>query len=71
MSAVLRVKTPLLAFIGLVVVGIVAMQLLQGQITVTAAATRVGIVAVALGLVERYLLPLARTLITTGQRYDE
>lgn len=61
-------RTPFLGFLGLVVLGLVAAQLVQGEITVTAAATRVGIVAAVLVGVERFVLPLARTLITTGHR---
>lgn len=68
MLKLLKVSSPLLAFVGLLVVGIVAMALVQGEITVTAAATRVAVVAVALSVADRYLLPLARTLVTTGQR---
>ena len=68
MRAVLRVKSQLLALVGLAVVGIVAVQLVQGALSVTAAATRVAVVAFALTVVDRYVLPLARTLVTTGQR---
>ena len=66
--SLLRVKSPVLAFVGLVVVGLVALALVQGQITVTAAATRVVIVTVCLAVVDMFVLPLARTLISTGQR---
>lgn len=70
MLSLLKVKSPVLAFVGLVVVGIVAVQLVQGAITVTAAAARVLIVTVALAVAERFLLPLARTLVTTGHQRD-
>jgi hypothetical protein len=68
MTGLLRVKSPVLAFVGLVVVGLVALQLVQGQITVTAAATRVVIVTVCLAVVDMFVLPLARTLISVGHR---
>ncbi len=64
----LRVSSPLLAFVGLVVVGLVALQLVQGELSVTAAATRVVIVTVCLAAVEKLALPLARTLVTSGHR---
>ena len=70
MISLLKVRSPVLAFVGLLVVGIVALQLVQGEITVTAAASRVLIVTVALAVAERFLLPLARTLVTTGHRRD-
>jgi hypothetical protein len=66
----MKLRTPFLGFLGLIAIGLVAMQLLQGDLTVTAAATRIAIVALALTLIERIALPLARTLITTGQRAD-
>ena len=64
----LKVQSQLLAFVGLMVVGLVAMQLVKGEITVGTAATRVLVVTVALSMADRYLLPLARTLVTSGQR---
>ncbi len=60
----------MLGLVGLIAVGLVAMQLIQGDLSVTDAATRVGIVAVVLTVVERVALPLARTLITTGLRKE-
>lgn len=67
MTRLLKVRSPVLAFVGLAVVGIVALQLLQGAITVTAAATRVVIVTVCLAVVDVLVLPLARTLVGVGQ----
>lgn len=61
-------KTPLLAFVGLVVVGLVALQLVQGEVSITSAATRVVIVTISLAAVEKLALPLARTLVTSGHR---
>ena len=66
----MKLHTPLLGFIGLLAVGLVGMQLVQGGITVTDAAIRVGIVAAVLTVVERFALPIAKTLITTGLRKD-
>ncbi len=66
--SLLRVTSPVLAFVGLVVLGLVALQLVNGEITVTAAAMRVLIVTVCLALVDKVVLPLARTLIATGSR---
>lgn len=63
MIGLLKVRSPLLAFVGLCVVGLVAMQLVQGAITVTAAAERVLVVAVALSLVDRWVLPVAKAMV--------
>ncbi len=71
MMGLLKVKSPLLALVGLAVVGLVALQLVQGQITVTAAATRVLIVTVCLAGVDMFVLPLARTLVSVGQRHQD
>jgi hypothetical protein len=65
-----KLRSPLLGLVGLVAVGIVAMQLIKGDLSITDAATRVAIVAVVLTLVERLALPIARTLITTGLRKE-
>ncbi len=66
----LRVKTPILAFVGLLVVGIVALQLVQGAIDIPTASLRVLVVAVSLAAVEKLALPLARTLVSSGSRPD-
>jgi hypothetical protein len=66
----MKLRTPVLGFLGLVAVGLVAMQLLHGDLSITDAALRIGIVAAALTAVERVALPLARTLIGTGARRD-
>lgn len=66
--SLMKVRSPVLAAVGLLVVGIVALQLVQGQVTLTTAATRVAIVALCLGLADRFLVPLARSLVATGHR---
>lgn len=52
-----------LAVVGLVVVGVVALALLQSRLTVPEAAVRVGIALLALLVVDRVLLPFARALV--------
>lgn len=66
MSA-MRLHTPLLGLLGLVALGLVAMKLVQGDLTITQAAARIGVVAVALLLTERLLLPVARSLVMSGR----
>jgi hypothetical protein len=66
----MRLKTPFLGLLGLLAVGLVAMQLVQGALTVTEAAVRIAVVAAALTVVERLVLPLARTLVSTGTPKD-
>ena len=39
----LRVQSPFLGVLGLVALGLVAMKLLQGDLSVTQAATRIGV----------------------------
>ncbi len=62
----MRLNTPALGVVGLLVVGVVAIALLQGRLTITEAAVRVGAAVHALMLVDRLLLPLARGLV--GER---
>lgn len=66
----MRLRTPFLGLLGLLAVGLVAVQLLQGALSVTDAAVRVAVVAGVLTLVERVVLPLARTLVQTGERQE-
>ena len=66
----MRLRTPFLGFLGLLATALLALQLIQGALSITEAATRIGIVALALTAIERVALPLARTLITTGHRPD-
>lgn len=61
------VRSPLLGLLGLVAVGLVAMKLVQGDLTVTQAAVRLGILQVALLLTDRLLVPLARGLAHSGR----
>jgi len=60
---VLRVHSPVLALLGLLAVAVVALQLFQGSIGIPAAAQRIGIGAAGLVAVERFLLPVARSLV--------
>lgn len=66
----MRLRTPFLGLLGLVAVGLVAVQLVQGSLSVTEAAVRVAVVAGVLALVERVALPLARALVSTGDRRE-
>lgn len=61
------VRSPLLGLVGLIALGLVAVKLLQGDLTVTAAAYRIGILTVALVFTDRLLLPLAKDLARSGQ----
>jgi len=62
------VHNPWLALVGLVSVGLVAMKLYTGDLSVWEAAVRVGTVTVALVVTERLLLPLAKGLMGSAQR---
>jgi hypothetical protein len=62
------VKNPWLALVGLVSVGLVAMKLFTGDLTVWEAAVRVGTVTAGLVLTERLLLPVAKGLLGPGHR---
>jgi hypothetical protein len=63
----LSLRSPWLGLLGLVALGLVAMKLVQGDLTITQAAMRIGVVAVALVLTERLLLPVARSLVMSGR----
>ena len=67
----LRLQSPVLGVLGLVALGLVAMKLVQGDLDITQAATRIGVVAVALVLTERLLLPVARSLVMSGRPPQE
>lgn len=56
-------RTRWLAVVGLVAVGVVALQMLRGHLSVTEAAVRVGLALLALLVVDRLLLPFARALV--------
>ena len=62
------VRNPVLAFLGLLAVGLVAAKLWTGDLGVTQAAARVGVVTAGLVVAERFFLPLARSLVQSGQR---
>ena len=64
------VKTPFLAFIGLLGVGLVATKLWTGDLGAAQAGLRIAVLTGALVVVERFLLPLAKGLVTTGNRDD-
>jgi hypothetical protein len=62
------VRTPALAMIGLLGIGLVATKLWTGDLGVAQAGLRVGVLTGALVVAERFFLPLAKGLVTTGQR---
>ena len=62
------VRNPWLALVGLVTVGLVAVKLYTGDLTVWEGAMRVGTVTIALVVTERLLLPLAKGLMGSAQR---
>lgn len=62
------VKHPLLALVGLVALGLVGTKLWTGDLSVSQAGVRVAILTGVLMAVERVLLPLARSLVSAGQR---
>ena len=57
-----------LALVGLLAVAVVALGLLQEQLTVPQAAGRIGVAVLALVAVDRYVLPFVRLLVGTPQR---
>ena len=57
------VRSPLLGFLGLVAVGLVAYKMLQGDLTLTQGAVRAVIALVVVVLVERLVLPIAMLLV--------
>ena len=61
------VKHPALGLVGLIAVGLVAVKLYQGDLSVTQAALRIAVVTGALLVTERFLLPIARTLVNSGR----
>ncbi len=62
----MRLTSSLLAVLGLLAVGAVALQLLTGSITIGSAALRVGIAILVLVVVDRVGVPLARALVGPG-----
>ena len=59
----LSVKSPALGLVGLIALGLVAVKLWSGDLTVTEGAVRIGVVTGALIIADRFLLPVAKTLI--------
>src|SRR3954465_118473 len=57
------VKTPLLGFVGLFAVALVALGLLRGNLTLAQAANRATIALLTIIAVERIVLPLAQLLV--------
>ena len=62
------VKHPGLALVGLVALGLVAMKLWSGDLSVSQAGVRIAVLTGVLATVERVLLPVARSLVSSGQR---
>jgi hypothetical protein len=62
------VKHPVLALVGLVALGLVGAKLWSGDLSVAQAGARVAVLTGVLVLAERLLLPLARSLVSAGQR---
>jgi len=62
------VKTPALALIGLMGLGLVAVKLWTGDLDVAQAGLRIAVLTGALVVAERFLLPLAKGIVSTGQR---
>jgi hypothetical protein len=60
-------RNPVLGLLGLVALGLVGMKLFQGDLSITQAASRIAVVVVVLVAAERVLLPLARSLVTSGR----
>jgi hypothetical protein len=60
-------QSPVLGLLGLVALGLVAVKLYQGDLTITQAAGRIAVVAGVLVVTERLLLPLARSLVRSGR----
>ena len=62
------VKTPALALLGLIALGLVAAKLWTGDLSVSQAGLRIGVLTAALVVAERVLLPIAKSLVDSGQR---
>ena len=63
----MRVQSPGLAVVGLLAVAVVALGLLQGELTVAQAGARIGIAVLVLAAVDRLVLPVARLLVGQPQ----
>ena len=64
----MRVQSRGLALVGLLAVAVVAVGLLQRQLTVPQAAGRIGLAVLVLVAVDRYVLPFVRLLVGAPQR---
>lgn len=60
-----------LAIVGLLVVGVVALALVRGRLTIGEAALRVALGLAVLLLLDRLLLPIAQALIGDRRRPDD
>ncbi len=65
------VTSPVLALVGLFAIGVVALDLLQGGLTVAQGGLRAAVVLGVLVVVDRLLLPLARMLVGAPARSPE
>ncbi|MCW2776691.1 MAG: hypothetical protein JWN17_416 [Frankiales bacterium] len=63
----MRLNSPLLAVLGLLGVGAVALQLLSGSITLSTAGLRIAVAIGVLAVVDRVGVPLARALVGPGR----
>lgn len=63
----MRLRNPLLAVLGLLAVGAVALQLVTGSITLGSAAVRVAVAVLVLAVVDRVGVPVARALVGPGR----
>lgn len=67
----MQLRSPVLAVLGLLAVGAIALQLLSGSITLTSAAVRVLVAVVVLAVVDRVGVPLARALVGPTRQPDD
>lgn len=63
----MQLRSPVLAVLGLLAVGAVALQLVTGSITLTSAAVRVAVAVLLLAVVDRIGVPLARAMVGPGR----
>ena len=57
------VRSPILGFLGLVAIGLVAYKMLQGDLTLTQGAVRAVIALAVVVVVERLVIPIAMLLV--------
>ena len=63
----MRLRSPVLAVLGLLAVGAVGLQLVLGSLTLGQAALRVVVAVVVLAVVDRVGVPLARAMVGSGR----